>query len=79
MAWPTTTDPRTEFITLRLTVTEASDVDWLQGQTRAKNRSETVRKALDRVIASERKKAARQKRSGRPGGRMRDEEDEQDG
>jgi Arc/MetJ-type ribon-helix-helix transcriptional regulator len=64
MAWPTTSDPRTEFITLRLTVSEADDVDWLQGQTNAKNRSDTVRKALDRVIASERRRAAKARKGG---------------
>lgn len=78
MAWPTTSDPRTEFVTLRLTVSEAADLDWLQAQRGLSNRSETVRDAMGRVVAAERKRAARQKKSGAPGGKMRDE-DETDG
>lgn len=59
MSWPTTDDPRTEFVTIRLTVAEAADVDWLRSQTNSKSRSGAVRNALDRVIAAERKRAAR--------------------
>lgn len=59
MSWPKTDDPRTEFVTLRLTATESADVDWLQSHVNAKSRSSAVRDALDRVIAAERKRAAR--------------------
>lgn len=56
MAWPTTNDPRTEFVTVRFTVSEAADIDWLRGHTNAKSRSAAVRGAVDRVIAAERKR-----------------------
>lgn len=79
MAWPTTDNPRTEFITLRLTVDEAADVDWLKTQMGTGDRSKTVRRAVDRVVAAEKKRARRQKKAAAPGPRMRDEDDEQDG
>lgn len=75
MAWPTTNNPRTEFITLRLTADEAADVDWLQGVTSGKNRSDTVRKALDRVVAAEKKRAAKQKKASAPGPGMTGEDE----
>jgi len=78
MAWPTTNDPRTEFVTLRLTVGEAADLDWLQAQIGGKNRSDTARSAFYRVVAAERKRAARQKKSSAPGPGMRDPEDSDD-
>lgn len=74
MSWPTTDDPRTEFVTVRFTVGEAADIDWLIAQTGAKSRSEAVRTAVDRVVHAEKRRAARAKRSGTPGGGMRDEE-----
>lgn len=61
MAWPTTQDPRTEFVTVRFTAQEAQDIDWLIGKTNAKSRSAAVRDAVDRVIAVER--APRKKRA----------------
>ncbi len=63
MAWPTTSDPRTEFVTLRFTVSEAADIDWLQAQTGTKSRSAAVRNAVGRVVAAERKRAKKQKHS----------------
>lgn len=78
MAWPTTTNPRTEFITLRLTADEAADVDWLQGQTGGKNRSDTVRRALDRVVSAEKKRAAKQKKVSAPGPGVVDPEQDAD-
>jgi hypothetical protein len=57
MAWPTTNDPRTEFVTVRFTVDEAADIDWLTSHTNAKNRSAAVRGAVDRVVAAERRRA----------------------
>jgi len=59
MAWPTTDDPRTEFVTVRFTVAEAADIDWLIQETNAKNRSQAVRSAVDRVCAVERRRAAK--------------------
>lgn len=61
MGWPTTDDPRTEFVTVRFTVAEAADIDWLKGTTNAKNRSVAVREAVDRVVAAERKRERRAK------------------
>lgn len=63
MAWPTTDDPRTEFVTVRFTRAEADDIDWLTGHVNAKNRSAAVRGAVDRVITAERRRAAKQKKS----------------
>lgn len=79
MAWPTTDNPRTEFVTTRFTADEAADIDWLTAQTGAKNRSAALRSAVDRVVAAERRKAAKQKKQSVPGPRARDEADEQDG
>ena len=56
MAWPKTNDPRTEFVTVRFTVSEAADIAWLQQRANKKDRSSTVRECVDRVIASERKR-----------------------
>lgn len=64
MSWPTTNDPRTEFVTVRFTVAEAADLAWLQGRVNAKDRSATLRQCADRVIAAERKREAREKKSG---------------
>jgi hypothetical protein len=79
MAWPTTDDPRTEFVTLRFTKGESADVDWLQVQTGASSRSEAVRHAVDRVVAAEKRRARKQKKHSTPGPGMRDEDDTQDG
>lgn len=58
MAWPTTSDPRTEFVTLRLTVNEAADLD-AYAAARGLSRSAAVRDAVGRVIAADKKRAAR--------------------
>lgn len=55
MAWPTTSNPRTEFVTLRLTAAEAADLDALAASQGA-SRSEAVRSAVTRVIAAEKRK-----------------------
>lgn len=65
MAWPTTDDPRTKFVTVRFTEAEAADIDWLQGVVNAKDRSAAVRNAVDRVVAAERR---REKRASHRGG-----------
>lgn len=61
MAWPTTDEPRTNFVTIRLTDAEAADVRWLMGQVNAKDRSAAVRQCVDRVVASEKRRAAKNK------------------
>ena len=61
MAWPTTDDPRSEFVTVRFTKAEAADIDWLRGRVNAKDRSKAVRGAVDRVVAAERRRKAREK------------------
>jgi predicted transcriptional regulator len=58
MSWPTTKDPRTEFVTLRLTVSEAAELD-SYAQKRRLSRSAAVREAVGRVIAAERRRAAK--------------------
>lgn len=63
MAWPTTDEPRTEFATVRFTKPEADDIDWLIGVLGVKNRSAAIRQSVDRVIAAERKRAKKQKKS----------------
>lgn len=75
MAWPTTTDPRTEFVTLRLTVSEAADLD-LYADARGMSRSAAVRNAVSRVIAAEQKRAQRANRKqSRPSGRLDERDD----
>jgi Arc/MetJ-type ribon-helix-helix transcriptional regulator len=61
MSWPTTDDPRTEFITLRLTVGEAADLDAYRQVGGFRSRSAAVRDCVDRVIAAEKRRKARQK------------------
>jgi Arc/MetJ-type ribon-helix-helix transcriptional regulator len=61
MSWPTTDDPKTEFITVRFTASEAADIEWLTGHTNAKNRSAAVRAAVDRVVSAEKRAARRAK------------------
>lgn len=63
MSWPTTSDPRTEFVTLRLTVAEAADLD-AYAAARGLNRSAAVRDAVNRVIAAENKRARRTRKGG---------------
>jgi len=61
MSWPTTDDPRTEFITLRLTVAEAADLDAYRQAGNFKSRSAAVRNCVDRVVAAEKKRKKRTK------------------
>lgn len=60
MSWPTTNDPRTEFVTLRLTVSEMADLD-LYASSRGLSRSGAVRDAVSRVIAAEKRREKKQK------------------
>lgn len=57
MAWPTSKDPRTEFVTLRLTVNEAADLDALVASLGVRGRSAAVRFALEKVIAAQARRA----------------------
>lgn len=66
MAWPKTNDPRTEFVTVRFTATEHADLLWLMGHVNAKDRSAAVRQCVDRVIAAEKRRARKQKKSEHP-------------
>lgn len=50
MAWPTTDNPRTEFVTLRLTADEAADLD-AYAAARGLNRSAAVRAAVAYAVA----------------------------
>lgn len=59
MAWPTTSNPRRNFVTLRITDDEANDLDWLMAEMKARSRSEALRTALHRVVRAQRRKAAR--------------------
>lgn len=63
MAWPTTNDPRTKFVTVRFTEDEAADIDWLIGHVNAKDRSAAVRQCVDRVIAAEKRRANKAKKT----------------
>lgn len=62
MAWKTTDEPRTNFVTLRLTDREAADLD-SYADKRNLTRSAAVRDATSRVIAAEKKRARRAKDS----------------
>lgn len=59
MSWPTTDDPRTEFVTVRFTATEAAELDAHVSACGFKSRSAAVRDATDRVIAAEKRRAKR--------------------
>lgn len=74
MSWPTTNDPRTEFVTVRFTASEAADIAWLQGTVNAKDRSAAVRQCVDRVIAVERKRAKKARKSAEAGAGVADDD-----
>ena len=58
MAWPTTSNPKTEFVTLRLTKDESDALD-VAAQTAGMDRSAYVRDCVRRVRVADAKKAAR--------------------
>lgn len=60
MAWPTTKDPRDQFVTLRLTKSEMADLDAL-ASVLGTSRSGAVRQSVERVIAAEQKRRQRAK------------------
>lgn len=62
MAWPTTNDPKTEFVTLRLTVGEMQDLDDAALRADVK-RSAYVRAAVEEKIARDQATAARKRRN----------------
>lgn len=51
MAWRTTADKRSQFVTLRLTESEASDLDALAEHSQI-SRSELIRRALHRLCGT---------------------------
>lgn len=55
MAWPTTSEPKTEFVTVRFTVREAQLLDEAAARSGLK-RSEFLRKAVERVLAADAKR-----------------------
>jgi hypothetical protein len=61
MAWPTTDEPRTNFVTIRLTDAEHADLLWLKGVMNARDKSAAVRQSLDRVVAAEKRRARKAK------------------
>lgn len=63
MGWPTTDDPKTELVTLRLTVGQMADLD-THAKANGHSRSAYVRSCVDRVIAAEKKRALKKTRSG---------------
>lgn len=58
MAWPTTSNPKTEFVTIRLTADEAVSLDGA-ASTAGHSRSAYVRDAVRRVIAADVRKQAK--------------------
>lgn len=59
MGWPTTTDPRTEFVTVRFTLSEAADLDWLMSHLGVSNRSAAAREAIGDRVSAERQRLTR--------------------
>lgn len=63
MAWPTTDNPRTEFVTLRMTADEAAELDWLKATLGLASRSEALRIAAgNEVMRAKRVAGAKQHR-----------------
>ena len=60
MAWPTTNNPKTEFVTLRLTV-EENDALIAAANAAGMDRSAYVRDCVRRVREADKRKAARLK------------------
>lgn len=58
MGWPTTDDPRTEFVTVRLTKGEAAVLD-AYAKDKTFSRSAAVRDSVIRVINAEHKRQAK--------------------
>lgn len=63
--WATTSDPRTEFVTVRLTKSEAEEVDRV-AQESGRTRSAVVRAAVEEYVGKKKrapKRAAKKKES----------------
>lgn len=60
MAWPTTTKPKRNFVTLRFDDAEFADLD-AAASTAGMSRSGYLRECYRRVIAADKRKAARLK------------------
>lgn len=59
MAWPTTSNPRTNFVTVRYTDDEIDDIDtYLSG-----TRSDAVRDATARAVAIEKRRLSKKRLS----------------
>ncbi len=70
MAWPKTDDPKTEFVTVRMTVGESADLD-AYAIARWMSRSAAARDAIDRVIAAGKLRAKKTAKAGeKPCGRI---------
>lgn len=63
MAWPTTSDPKTEFVTLRMTVSERADLDAAASSAGMKP-SAYVRDCVKRVRTADARRAANLKKTG---------------
>jgi hypothetical protein len=61
MAWRTTDEPRTVFVTVRFTEDEARDLVEYQQDANLKDRSAAVRNCVDRVVAAEKRRKKRAK------------------
>lgn len=57
MTWKRTDEPRTEFVTVRFSPTEAADLDYLVGRMNAASRSEALRHAVEATVKRERSRA----------------------
>ena len=55
MAWPTTSDPKTEFATIRFTLGESAEVD-SEAAKAGMNRSQYIRECVHRCIVADRRK-----------------------
>lgn len=67
MAWPTTSDPKTEFATLRFTASEAHELDTAAAAV-GQNRSQFIRDCVARCIAADKRRAAKRRAAGQKGG-----------
>lgn len=55
MAWPTTDDPRDNFVTIRLTASEVADLD-KYAKKQGVSRSSAVRAAVEKAVTRKRGK-----------------------
>ena len=67
MAWPTTSDPKTEFATLRMTASEAADID-AAASADGVSRSAFLRACAEREITRRQSAARRAAKQTGPAG-----------